>query len=266
MANQVTPQAKGGVGKIVAGILGAAVAIPVLGGLAIFAFATLGNDSDGGGDGPDTVATASAAPSESPEKNRTCVGRRGADDPTETSEAAKPEEASASPSPSAAAGSGDASSPTADATPAEQETAGVSDEDALLALHDGAARAEGTLPPDGSFIAQLSSKYPGVEDKSQTSADGDHVFSANDIVAEYQKLANQFGSDKVVVVRATHFGKQVDYPNLDDPNNMFVIFYNGGFKTREDAENWCSAEFPGKSGEDLNAVCYVREFVPPHSS
>lgn len=68
MANQVTPQAKGGVGKIVAGILGAAVAIPVLGGLAIFAFATLGNDSDGGGDGPDTVATASAAPSESPEK------------------------------------------------------------------------------------------------------------------------------------------------------------------------------------------------------
>lgn len=266
---------KKGAAKVVIGILAAALLIPVLAGLAIFGFMTLGRDS-GAGDGENAAPPAAAtASSSAPAPSSASDGGGTSSDP---SKEAKAQQTSAAPSSSVAQTSSAAGPAVPESnggmSPAEgeasQTAAGApagalsNDEASLAALHEGAERGEQLAPPNGQFVAQLSSKYPGVTDKNQVSADGDHVFTATEIVNEYQQLHERFGG-KVVLVRAPHFGKQVDYPGLDDPKNMFVTLYTGNFATCEEAKQWCQQQFPDKTGDALNGSCYPRQLVPPHA-
>ncbi len=144
-------------------------------------------------------------------------------------------------------------------------TATVDPENAALQVLQDLYRADqARLRLDGRWIVQLSSKWKGITDLTQTAANGGHVFQRADILAEHQQLRAEFPG--VMLLQATDIGRQLSYPSKPAGEPLWVTVADLGSTTTEaQAESWCRSAFPGLSGDALRNVCLPREADPPHS-
>ena len=110
----------------------------------------------------------------------------------------------------------------------------------------------------GQWAAQLSSKYPGIEDPAQTAANGSHVFYASDILAEHEALAYRLAGADVRLFLTTDYGKRFTL----DGNALWVTLVLG-FDSKESVQNWCQATYPDKTGTALENLCIPRQLNPP---
>ncbi len=121
-----------------------------------------------------------------------------------------------------------------------------------------------SLTTDGHYLVELSAKFVGCYDPQLTAQNGTHTFYATDIVAEHLELANRFGPD-VHMFDSRTFGKQTVNRNKPPTEEIWVTVYDPGtFPTKASVASWCTANFPGLSGDALDNVCLTRMATPPH--
>ncbi len=117
---------------------------------------------------------------------------------------------------------------------------------------------------DDHYLVELSAKWVGAYDPSQTAANGTSTFYAPDILAEYRGLKARFGPN-VHLVLASTFGKQAVNPKIPAGEPLYVTIYDpGSFSGQPAATAWCAASFPGFSGAALDNVCLPRPASPAH--
>jgi hypothetical protein len=114
---------------------------------------------------------------------------------------------------------------------------------------------------DGQYVAQIASKYPGITDKLQTTANGSHRFQASDILAEFKELRTGHGSSAhpVVLLKSTDYGKR----QLKDGHFLWVTFALGDFPTSRSVTNWCNTEFSDLPPTERANQCAFRRLQPP---
>ncbi|MFT4295400.1 MAG: hypothetical protein QM582_08300 [Micropruina sp.] len=117
------------------------------------------------------------------------------------------------------------------------------------------------LSLDGRWIAQLSSKYDGVVDKTQVAVGGGHTFHLTDILAEHQQLRARFGNAgvNVYLLRATDFGRQ-----RGSSRTIWVTIADPGLTSSAAISNWCRQQFSQYSRSEVGNVCMPRELAPPY--
>jgi serine/threonine-protein kinase len=119
----------------------------------------------------------------------------------------------------------------------------------------------GDLPrvhPDGRYVVQLASKYPGITTPDEISPSGDHVFTAGEILTEHQSLRDQFGG-QVFLALSTDYGKRQKVHG----HALWVTFIDPGLSSLEDGESWCGASFPQLSGQALKNTCFPHTLQAP---
>lgn len=121
---------------------------------------------------------------------------------------------------------------------------------AISALEDLVATDAALDPIRGQWVAQLSSKYEGVVDKTQQAT----PFTPTGILAEIDALrANgEYGS----TIRVVHQGDWGDSKAHTPP--MWVTFADLDLSSRDEVVAWCESHFPQRGKALLNA-CYPRE-------
>lgn len=114
---------------------------------------------------------------------------------------------------------------------------------------------------DGRWIAQLSSKYDGVVDRTQTAASGGHTFKLADILAEHQSLRNRFESQgvSVLLLRATDFGRQRNWGRT-----IWVTVADPGADSKAEAQSWCRRTFPNRTKKQVENICLPRQLQAPY--
>lgn len=151
---------------------------------------------------------------------------------------------------------------------ATSSPAGSDDEQAQQAayqtLRDERTRSLNTVFLDGRWVLQLSSKYNGLNDKLQYAENGSHTFYYRDILAEHTRikaLLAQQGWPSLTLL-ATDFGSNQSASNT----NMWVLLGDpGGISSQADAQTYCQALYPERTGEYLKNVCLPRRLYPPSS-
>lgn len=115
---------------------------------------------------------------------------------------------------------------------------------------------------DGSWAAQLSSKYVGVTDRLALAANGTHRFLAADILAEHLALRGdeRFSGSQVVLLTGTDFGKK----STVNGKTLWVTLAVGYFYDEQSVQEFCQSAYPDKSGAALANVCMPRTLTPPH--
>ncbi|WP_433795159.1 hypothetical protein [Actinoplanes sp. CA-252034] len=133
-------------------------------------------------------------------------------------------------------------------------------EEALAQLEAIRQEDLGTVSFDGQFVAQIASKYPGVNDPYQSAADGTHTFQVSDILAEHQRLRAEHGDAEhpVILLRSTDYGKR----QLVGGQPLWVTFVVGGFPDKESVLTWCSSHFGNLSATELKNHCDSRNLRP----
>lgn len=122
-----------------------------------------------------------------------------------------------------------------------------------------------SVDTDGHYLVQLSAKYYGLIDPQQTAANGSHTFLYADIVSDYQRYRERYGSD-IHLVRSTQFGKQSSNSDVPDGESMYLTIYDPQtFGSKDAAESWCESAFPALSGATLDNACLARSASAPHS-
>jgi hypothetical protein len=225
-------------GLLVALILGGAVAVLLVAGLAVFAVrrfdagpaakapgGTQTTDGSGGGVGPPAT------------------------DPP-TAEAPSTEPATTEPATTEAATTG--------ATTTEATTG--PEQEALAQLENLSRQGLTQVSLTGQFAAQLASKNPGIADRFQAAADGSHTFRATDILREFKTLHDdpRNGDATVVLLKSTDYGKR----QLYNGRPLYVTFALRDFASRQDVLAWCARRFPELSGEALADQCAARRLMP----
>lgn len=175
-----------------------------------------------------------------------------------TSAAASPTSASASPSARRSASA--TASPSATRSPSATPTAMTEEEAtrALAALHDRDASA---ITPQGQWAPVLTSKWTGITDPLQVTRSGSHTFGAPDILAEHESLRRDPRNGKVVLIYGSDFGTQQTH----DGKPVYVTLAIDAAGSRADAQAWCQARYPDKSGADLNNLCMPIQLNPKGS-
>jgi hypothetical protein len=114
---------------------------------------------------------------------------------------------------------------------------------------------------DGQYVAQIASKYPGITDKLQTTANGSHRFLASDILAEFKELksGHESPAHPVVLLKSTDYGKR----QLKNGHFLWVTFALGDFPTSASVTSWCNSEFSDLSQEERVNQCAFRRLQPP---
>ncbi|WP_406832486.1 hypothetical protein ABEG17_06585 [Pedococcus sp. KACC 23699] len=115
---------------------------------------------------------------------------------------------------------------------------------------------------DGSWAAQLSSKFIGVTDPLALAANGTHRFLAADILAEHLALRgdDRFSGSSVVLLKGTDFGKK----STVNGKTLWVTLAVGYFYDEQSVQDFCQSAYPDKSGPALANVCMPRTLTPPH--
>lgn len=135
---------------------------------------------------------------------------------------------------------------------------------ALDNLNDARSRSMQNLVLNGRWVLQLDSKYEGVYDPQQTTANGSHSFGLPDIYQHYQDLASYAGSKglhNILLLKATDFGTQVALP----ADTWVTLADPGGIDSYEAGLAVCSTLYPTLSGDDLLNSCMPRQLSQPHS-
>lgn len=112
---------------------------------------------------------------------------------------------------------------------------------------------------DGHWVAVLSAKRPGITDKTQVAQNGSNTFYFTDILVFHQQLESRFPSDSILMLRRSDWGKQTG------GSDLWFTIADPGFGSKQAAEQWCSASFPGLTGKALENVCTPRELRPRYS-
>jgi hypothetical protein len=118
----------------------------------------------------------------------------------------------------------------------------------------------GSVSFDGQYVAQIASKYPGITDKLQTTADGSHRFEASDILAEYRELSSGHSSSDhpVVLLKSTDYGKH----QIKNGHFLWVTFALGDFPSPQSVTVWCDSEFSDLSAAERENQCVARRLEP----
>lgn len=144
--------------------------------------------------------------------------------------------------------------PTASSTSPEQTEAAALNNLASLASSGGARASK-----NGQWVAQLASKWVGVEDTRLTTASGSHVFYAVDILHEHQQLRERFSSYDVVLLDSRTYGKRL---NRNGQAIWVTSVVNQGFSDEDAVLYWCRGAYPGLSGKDLLNSCMPNRLNP----
>lgn len=117
-----------------------------------------------------------------------------------------------------------------------------------------------TITMNGAWMAQLASKYVGINDPHQTTASGSHTFRAQDIWAEHKALrdGDNLGA-RVVLLLKTDYGLQ----QPTDGQPLWVTMALHSFTSAGDVNAWCQRRFPGLSGAALTNTCVPHTLRPP---
>lgn len=165
----------------------------------------------------------------------------------------EPEPTIAAPVASAAPEPQQTPTPVATADTASVEAAALTELTSLAAA-DG-PRAD----RNGQWVAQLASKWVGVEDLRLTTVSGSHVFQAVDILAEHQQLRARFPNYEVVLLDSRTYGKRRHH---DGEAIWVTMVVNQGFTSEEQVLAWCGAQYPGLTGKDLLNNCMPNRLNP----
>lgn len=133
------------------------------------------------------------------------------------------------------------------------------DDGALGRLQSQAASDGARVSKDGRWVAQVASKYVGVYDARQTTSSGSHTFFASDIWDEYQQLTSRFSGLDVVLLDSRTYGRHRNHNG--DPLYVTSVL-SSAFTDEASVKSWCSDQFPGLSGKDLENVCTPNRLKP----
>ncbi len=113
----------------------------------------------------------------------------------------------------------------------------------------------------GQWVAQLASKNPGIVDPKQTTARGDHTFTAADILSEYRKArSNPIYGSYVGLLLSTDYGTRQLYSGQPLWVTVAVV---PGFSSANAVKTWCAQQFPTLTGAVLDDSCTPRTLDPP---
>jgi hypothetical protein len=144
---------------------------------------------------------------------------------------------------------------TTEPTESTQPTDTTNPEEAAIArLWSYRDESFGRIALDGRWVAQLSSKYPGVRDDLQQTATGDSVFQAADILAEYESFRQNPRLHDVFLLLSTDYGKRQTHAG--EP--LWVAFDDEGFTSSKAVHRWCARTFSQYSGQSLADRCAAR--------
>ncbi|RLP09473.1 serine/threonine protein kinase [Propionibacterium australiense] len=164
----------------------------------------------------------------------------------------------ASPEPSTSATS-ETPTPTPTPTPSVDERT-----HALNELNDARSRSMQNLVLDGRWVLQIDSKYEGIYDPQQTTADGSHTFTLPDIYDRYQEnvqYAAAHGIHSMLLLKGGDFGKQI----FSLPEDTWVTIADpGGIDSYDAGLAVCSSLYPNLSGDALLNSCLPRQLTVPH--
>ncbi len=105
------------------------------------------------------------------------------------------------------------------------------------------------------WVAQLSSKYPGVKDSLQTTAGGSHVFRTADILSEYEGFLSDSRFHDVILLWSTDFGQRQTH----DGRPLWVTFDAQDFGSAAAVHRWCAKTFAGLSKAERDDSCQPRQ-------
>jgi hypothetical protein len=103
------------------------------------------------------------------------------------------------------------------------------------------------------WVAQLSSKVPGITDPYQTATDGSNIFEASDILTQFRQFQDRPELGDVFLLKSTDFGKHQTY----DGEAMWVVFADDDFASSQAVHAWCRMTFE-QSGPALDDTCTPR--------
>ena len=149
-------------------------------------------------------------------------------------------------------------------TPVEPAPTTVRPDPQALALATLQAIRAADLPKialTGQWVAQLASKNPGIVDLKQTTARGDHTFTAADILNEYRKArSNPIYGTYVGLLLSTDYGTR----QLYNGQPLWVtVAAVPGFSSANAVKTWCAQQFPTLTGSVLDDSCTSRTLDPP---
>lgn len=112
----------------------------------------------------------------------------------------------------------------------------------------------------GQYAAQIATKYPGIVDPIQTTADGSHTFMAADILAEHSRLreAHDSAAHPVVLIKSTDYSKR----QRINGHFLWATFAIGSFPDAAAVHAWCDARFADLTQAQRDNQCVVRRLNP----
>ncbi|GIE34335.1 hypothetical protein Ait01nite_073800 [Actinoplanes italicus] len=113
---------------------------------------------------------------------------------------------------------------------------------------------------ESQFVAQIASKYPGIEDPLQKAADGSHIFQASDVLAEHRRLRSQHAATEhpVILLKSTDYGKR----QLVDGRALWITLVTGDFPDKQSVLDWCATHFGHLPSDELKNHCDSRNLRP----
>lgn len=133
------------------------------------------------------------------------------------------------------------------------------EEAALARLRERASQDATRINKSGQWFAQLASKYVGVVDPRQVTADGSHTFTAVDIWAEFEATASRLGFEEVFLLDSRTYGKRYSHQG----EALWVVgVHDPSFGDQASVREWCAGLYPNLSGDELTNVCMPNRLNP----
>lgn len=146
--------------------------------------------------------------------------------------------------------------PTPTETPQDDE---LSEKDARKRLNALADDGLDEVSLDGQPVAMIASKWDGVDDPLQETADGHHRFHYVDILAEHNRLAAQDNlGARVVMLRGSDYGRHATSP---DGKEIYVTLALGNFDSQSEVRAWCNERFADLSRKKRDNQCVATKLT-----
>lgn len=140
------------------------------------------------------------------------------------------------------------------------EAAPSSEEGAVHELRRVSASDMAGLTFDDRFVAQLASKWSGIEDPLQVNAAGEHTFSARDILAEHRELRASTTGATVRLLDSTRYGIHRSH---DGRPYWMTVASSPTFTSADAVRAWCAQQFPSLPAAKLANRCIPNRLTPP---
>lgn len=137
--------------------------------------------------------------------------------------------------------------------PTADPDAELTDEEAHQRLDELADEGLSDVSLDGQDVAMIASKWDGVVDPLQKTTEGRHRFSYVDILAEFDRLANEDNlGAHVVMLRGSDYGKRASSP---DGEEIYVTLALSDFSSPGEVRAWCNDRFADLSRKERDNHC-----------